>query len=82
MRRFIETDAAIENDGRYRRKYDREMSREGPASTKEQMAEASRLAEEMLRQGLSSIRCPTLLVRPTRSDILEPDIAAEMTLTG
>ncbi|SRR6266542_2192315 len=77
-RRFLEIDLVLGDDGRYRRKYDLNMGRPGLAMSAEDAARLDREVYEANRGLFRMIRCPTLLVRGKRSDIVLSDVLEEM----
>lgn len=78
LRRFIEMDLVLGDNGRYRRKYDMNMGREGLAMSEDEAARMRRETDEANCKLLKMIRCPTLLVAGARSDILLPEVREEM----
>jgi pimeloyl-ACP methyl ester carboxylesterase len=78
LRRYIEVDVLLGDDGRYRRKYDLNMGRTGLEMSEDEAARLRRETDEANRNLLSVIQCPTLLVCGARSDILLPEVAHEM----
>jgi len=78
LRRFIEVDLVLGDDGRYRRNYDMSQGRPGLTVSQEEAARLQRENDQANRQLMRMVSCPTLLVRGARSDILLPEVADEM----
>lgn len=78
LRRYIEADLNQGADRRFRRKTDPNWGATGLAMSEEEARQMRQSAEEFGRNALKVISCPVLLVRGTRTDILDRDTAEEM----
>jgi pimeloyl-ACP methyl ester carboxylesterase len=78
LRRYIEEDLVLGDDGHYRRKYDMSMGREGLAMSQDEADRVRKTTDQANRELLKMIRCPTLLIAGLRSDILLTEVREEM----